>query len=258
MGRVAVDDIAELLAVPPTEFVAARNALAKQIRANGDKDRAALVAKMRRPSTTTWAVNAAARAEPTGAEALVDAVRTLQTPGSIDVRAATKALDEALDTLVDSASAALEDMGTIPTADRRAEVRSALRTAALADDPTPFLEARVENVDAADPDDTLAAALRAGAHGAGRARTSSSASSAKASPKQQGPPLKELRAALAEARADQTAANDVVRTAERELRKLRRALESAEHDVERARAAADEASEVVDTRQRELDEARGD
>jgi hypothetical protein len=250
-------DTATLLAVPPAEFVAARTARAKELRADGDKEAAAIVAKLRRPSVTTWAVNAAVRANAQGAADLVDAVRTLQKPGSVDVRAATRTLDAALDALVDAASRALSAIGTRPTADRKAEVRSALRVAALADDPTAFLEARVENVDAADPDDTLAAALRAGAHGAGRARTSSP-SPTNAAPAKQEPPLAELRAALTDARGDQKAARDAVRQAEREVRRIERELDTAQRTLDAARKDAERAEAAVEARQGELDEARGD
>lgn len=256
MKIVVEDDIAALLAVPPSDFVATRNARVKELRASGDKDRATVLARLRRPSVATWALNAAVRANTPGAQRLVDAVKRLQQPGSVDVRAATRDLDGALDELIADASRALSEIGTTPTADRKAEVRTALRAAALADDPTALLEARIEDADSADPDDTLAAALRAGAHGAGRARRSSSSSSSAGTATPE-PPLKELRAALADARAEQTAAKEIARQAQRELRRVRRELEVAEHDVERANAAVEQADAVVEARQVELDEARG-
>lgn len=257
MGRAELGDIVELLAVAPAEFVAARNARAKELRVAGDKDRAAIIAKLRRPSATTWAVNAAVRADRAGVQQLVDAVRVLQEPGSVDVRAATRTLDTALDALVDEAARAMDEIGTKPTADRKAEVRTALRAAALAEDPSALLEARIEDADSPDPDDTLAAALRAGAHGAGRARRSfPSPSAASKAPSE--PPRKELRAALAQARAEQTAAKETEREAERELRRVRRELEVAERAVARARSAVEQADAVVEARQADLDGAGGD
>lgn len=50
-----------LFAGPPDEFVAARDALAKALKAEGDKDAAAEVKALRRPTTAAWAVNQVAR-----------------------------------------------------------------------------------------------------------------------------------------------------------------------------------------------------
>ena len=45
----------------PREFVAARDALAKQLRKDGDKESAATVKKLPKPSVVAWAVNQVAR-----------------------------------------------------------------------------------------------------------------------------------------------------------------------------------------------------
>jgi hypothetical protein len=50
-----------LFAGPPDEFVAARDALAKALKAEGEKDAAAEVKALRRPTTAAWAVNQVAR-----------------------------------------------------------------------------------------------------------------------------------------------------------------------------------------------------
>jgi len=63
----------ELYALPPEEFTAARNALAKELRAAGDKDGAAVVAKLKRPSVGAWALDQVAREQPELIEAVLDA-----------------------------------------------------------------------------------------------------------------------------------------------------------------------------------------
>jgi hypothetical protein len=75
----------------PAEFVAARNALAKELRAAGDKDAAAVVAKLRRPTATAHAMNQVARRRPEVLEAAVSARAALReaTVGGGDVRSAT-------------------------------------------------------------------------------------------------------------------------------------------------------------------------
>lgn len=50
-----------LFAVPAEEFVAARDALVKELKAAGDKDTAADVKALRRPTVAAWAVNQVAR-----------------------------------------------------------------------------------------------------------------------------------------------------------------------------------------------------
>jgi hypothetical protein len=48
------DDVDDLAIVPPEEFVAARDALAKELKAAGETERAAAVKKLRRPSIAQW------------------------------------------------------------------------------------------------------------------------------------------------------------------------------------------------------------
>src|SRR5436190_19943757 len=62
-----------LYALSPEDFTAARNALAKELRAAGDKDTAAAVAKLRRPSVGAHALNQVAREQPEVIEDALDA-----------------------------------------------------------------------------------------------------------------------------------------------------------------------------------------
>jgi hypothetical protein len=68
--------------LPAADFVAARNALAKELKAAGDKESAAAVAKLRRPTATAWALNQIARHQP----ALID--------DALDARSALLAVTE--------------------------------------------------------------------------------------------------------------------------------------------------------------------
>ena len=54
----------DLSTVPPDEFVAARNALVKQLKADGHSEQAAEVAKLRRPAPADWALNVVAHDQP--------------------------------------------------------------------------------------------------------------------------------------------------------------------------------------------------
>ena len=63
----------DLSTVPPDEFVAARNALVKQLKADGQREQAAEVAKLRRPAPADWALNVVAHDQPEVVEAFLHA-----------------------------------------------------------------------------------------------------------------------------------------------------------------------------------------
>jgi hypothetical protein len=91
--------VAELYRVPPGEFVAARNAKVRELRAAGERDAAAAIAKLRRPNTTEWALNMASR-EHSGpiagwadaADAVRDAQEAAATGQRVDLRTALTTL----------------------------------------------------------------------------------------------------------------------------------------------------------------------
>lgn len=98
--------------------MAARNALTRSLRAGGDRDGAALVAALRRPSWTDWALNRAADVDPDAAAAFAgaaDAMRDAQTAAvegrHADVSAALRTLRDRSAALVKQANAALTGAG---------------------------------------------------------------------------------------------------------------------------------------------------
>jgi hypothetical protein len=70
---MADDPIDGLYGLPLEEFVPARDALAKELRAGGDRDGAAEVKKLAKPTRAAWAVNQLARTHADEVRALVDA-----------------------------------------------------------------------------------------------------------------------------------------------------------------------------------------
>ena len=88
-------DLLALSIVEPHSFVAARNARAKELRAAKEKDRAAVVAKLARPTGTAWALNVLAREH-------ADAVRTWLDAGDALDAALTGALSGGRDGLRDA------------------------------------------------------------------------------------------------------------------------------------------------------------
>ncbi len=104
----------DLYALPPEEFTAARNALAKELKAAGKKDEAAAVAKLRRPSVAAWALNQVARTKADLVEAALAAGQELRaaTEATVageagELRAASAAERTAANAVVKAAAAHL-------------------------------------------------------------------------------------------------------------------------------------------------------
>ncbi len=70
---MAEDPAAHLYGLDLEEFISARDALAKELRASGDRDGAAAVKKLAKPTRAAWAVNRLVRDRPDEIAALVEA-----------------------------------------------------------------------------------------------------------------------------------------------------------------------------------------
>ena len=116
------DTTADLYALPLDEFTDARNARAKELASAGDKERAAAVRALKKPSVPAWAVDQVARKHPKDVDALFDigarlrdAQRKLMRSGDTgavkDAQAAERA---AVKDLVAKAKAILTDAGNKP------------------------------------------------------------------------------------------------------------------------------------------------
>lgn len=128
-----MDEGADLYALPPEEFTTARDAAARQARRDGDRERAAQIAALRRPSVSAHAVNALVRAQPDLLSQLLDLGVELARAQSTGQGAALRQLGEQRRALVEAvadqaAAAAGRPLGAGP----RAEVVATLE-AALAD-----------------------------------------------------------------------------------------------------------------------------
>ncbi len=111
-----------LYATVPTEFVAARNALVKELRRAKERDEAALVAALRKPDWTDWALNVVAAEHADAVDEFATAagdVRDAQAAAiegrdGLDVRAALRALRERTTDVSRKAAAVLEHAGRAP------------------------------------------------------------------------------------------------------------------------------------------------
>src|SRR4051812_23137763 len=73
MTPAADERVARLYGLPLDRFTAERNALAAELSSDGDRDAAAAVKALRKPSAAAWAANQLVRAEPDLVEALLGA-----------------------------------------------------------------------------------------------------------------------------------------------------------------------------------------
>src|SRR4051812_40117151 len=112
---MADDRISDLYALPLERFTAERNALAAELRSDGDAQGGATVKALRKPSAAAWAVNQLVRAEPDLVEALLGAGGELRQAhrqaasgrGAEQLRAAAEAERAAIEQLMERAPAVL-------------------------------------------------------------------------------------------------------------------------------------------------------
>lgn len=140
-------EIAELYALPPEEFTGARDALARRLRADGDKAGAERVRALRRPSPALWAVNGLARTEPGAIAALLQAAEGLRSaqgrllagePGA-EMQRSVQAHRDAVSELAEAGRRLLEDAGRPATPAMMERIRRTLHSASLLEEARPLL-----------------------------------------------------------------------------------------------------------------------
>jgi len=134
------DAVDGLYGLPLDEFVGARDALAKELRAAGQRDEAAAVKALKKPSVAAWAVNQALRTQGKAARELWKAgdalaaaqEKVLAGKGSgADLRAATERERAAVEPLVDAARGLLNASGGDLSAATIERVRETLHAGAI-------------------------------------------------------------------------------------------------------------------------------
>ena len=127
----------ELFGLPPEEFVAARDELARRLRREGEAEAAKRLKALRRPPLSAWAVNQLARG-PQGLGELLAAGERLRAAhqaalageGAAELRAAARAEREAVAALVLAALELLREAGHPTTDATRDRVAATLHAAA--------------------------------------------------------------------------------------------------------------------------------
>jgi hypothetical protein len=131
-------EAADLYGLPLEEFTPARNQLVRDLKAAKRKDEAALVAQLRRPPATAWALNKLARTSPHLVEDLVAAAASLK--GAMDqaiggdrsrLADAQGAERRAVNAGVEAAAAILTEAGNAAPDSARRKMAESLRGAPL-------------------------------------------------------------------------------------------------------------------------------
>ena len=227
----------DLYGLPFERFVTERDALAKELRAGGDREAADAVKKLAKPTRAAWAVNVAVRSDPDAARDLAESVRLLESAQEellaggepTALRHATEQARDAIERLVKAAPAATDKV--------RETLHAALVEPEVLDE---VVRGRVQRERVASGFGGLAG-LAAAAQGRARPKsTPKPKPKPKAKPEKPAvPPAKLRRAKEAEA------------AAEVEVDAARRALEQVESAVARQRAELRSAEKrLADARRR--------
>jgi hypothetical protein len=121
-----------LFALDPNDFVTARDQRARELRAAGEKDEAAAVKALRRPTVPVWALNQVARERPHVVDALVTAEGHAHAAKDKDVRAALAQRRERLQDVVRAARDIIDGSGRSPDP-HELDLTSALSTILASD-----------------------------------------------------------------------------------------------------------------------------
>jgi len=242
----------DLFAVPPEEFVATRDRLARELRAAGDKEEAAAVKRLRRPTIPVWALNQVGSIDPRAIRELVAAsedARTaqhdvLEGADADQLRSALARRRDAISAVARSARRAVEESGRPGDAQAR-DIENALHTVVG----SPSLTADLARAELAglDADDEADATLFAGSVSPidDRAmpqrrpgRAASAISRARRAPSRR---LLDAREKLERQKGEAAEAAERMREAERAVTDAEGVAKRADHDLAVARRTLDAA-----------------
>ncbi len=246
------DRVDALLATPPQQFTAARNALAKQLQGDGLRDAAAEVKRLPRPSVSLWILNQLAREQPAVIDSYLEAAQLLreahQSGG--DIRAATPPQRDAESRVVAAAGefARTHDQNVTDTVMRG--LREALSSAAAdADVAAAVREGRlIREPEAPSIDELLWSMPREGSAPRTRGPTT------EAPRRDRKAERRALQQRIADATAEVARARDDAREAAKAAEAANRAWKRAENSAAQAQQIVDAAEDGLEQLQRELDE----
>jgi hypothetical protein len=255
---MADDPVAQLYGVPLNDFVSSRDALARELRREGEKERAAEVAKLKRPSVAAWAINQLARRNRKELDLLLDAgyrlragqLEALESGDRTKFEAARHDQEQAVRELMTVARDLLAAERGTTSEQMLSSIERTLRYASIDEEERPLLASGrlTAEVEATGFDAFAGMALPAAppprpAPTRGRDRAQSPTP-----PKLRKPgAAQERRARIAGAQEDVKLARQREREARQVLREAERAERKAAQALERAVAERTAAQEALDT-----------
>jgi hypothetical protein len=232
-----------LYALPPEEFTAVRNALAKELTQAGDRNAAAEVKALRKPTVVVWALNQVARSRRDEVERLLAAGAELRRTQerALDgdargLRDSRHAVDESVRVLARAAARALDAAGRGSTG-AEAQLVNTLRAAALDEEVARLLSSG-----------RLAQAAEPPAFPTGMSESAGSVEAAADPHSPDGGELREARRRLHQVEAE-------VERASKQVERLVHAGQRARQQADDAEAAARTAEERLSTLRLDADEA---
>jgi predicted ribosome quality control (RQC) complex YloA/Tae2 family protein len=241
-------EIDGLFTLPLEEFTAARNALARRLKQDGDAEAAEHVRALAKPTVPVWTINQLARNDPGAVRSLLAAGAELRKAqeralagrgGSDALRSAQAKQREAVRDLGDRARTVLDSSSHPATPAVLERVARTLEAAALDEESRPLLKAG-----------RLAAELEPGGFDSLAGFGIPTGRAAPAA----GDELAERRRQKEEARRRKRELQEKVRDLERRATEAEREAERAERTASEAREAADEARDAADAAAAELDD----
>jgi hypothetical protein len=237
-------DIDRLYSSPLERFTSARDALSRTLRQDGDRDAAAEVKKLRKPSVSAWALNQVTFSEPEAVERLIEAgqglreaqQRLLEQGERGALREAVTREREAVEEVVALAEQHLREGGHPLGATVEGKLRDTAHAGALDDEVAGELRSGRLVHERVVSDLGLAGAQAPGQRPVRRHAPRPPRLSARETRK-----LEALRRRVEQAQRARDEARADLRDAEREAKEARHAAERAERKLERARAKAKEA-----------------
>jgi hypothetical protein len=255
----------ELFGLPPEEFVAARDELARRLRREGDPEAAGRVKALRRPPLSAWAVNQLARSRQQALEGLLAAGERLRAAhqaalaggDAAELRAATRAEREAVAGLVSAALDRLREAGHPTTETTRDRIAATLHAAAASPEAADLVRHGRLTADldpsgfGAAPGGPAAVAGRPAA-ASGRPATGPEVDGDRATAAEDDAAARRARRAAAVAARDDARrrarlAADQAVLATRQAERLGRLADQAEREARRARSTAAAAIEAAST-----------
>ncbi len=252
-------DIDRLYSSPLERFTSARDALSRTLRQDGDRDAAAEVKKLRKPSVTAWALNQVTFSEPEAVERLIAAgqglreaqQRLLEQGERGALREAVTRERDAVEEVVALAEQHLREAGHPLGATVEGKLRDTAHAGALDDEVAGELRSGRLVHERVVSDLGLAGAQAPGQRPAPR-RTPRPARPPRLSARETRK-LEALRRRVEQAQGARDEARADVRDAEREAKEARHAAERAERKLERARAKAEQAIRRAEELEAELE-----